>query len=276
MSVPPIGTVDIPDRIERDRYFKQLAYLELSALFAGPLKPSALARWAEIAPKGGLGLVAPAVLTHRNPPKAAKAWPSDATTGDFRDSPAGRVALAALRTAVDTLGARCVVFRSPSLFAPSAANRDQLRRFFTEVATADAVGCQRVWVPDGLWEVPTALKLATEIGVTLAFDPNVREPGMPAEVHFELEAESFYLRIEGLRPGKLSAERLEDLAMLIEHFEGTELTVAFASPERWNDAKNLKKLIAESVPTDADDDSADDDSEDDDSEDVTDDDVAQN
>ena len=262
MSVPPIGTVDIPDRIERDRYFKQLSYLELSALFAGPLKPSALARWAEIAPKGGLGLVAPAVLTHRNPPKSLKPWPSDATTGDFRDSAPGRVALAALRAAVDAVGARCAVFRSPSLFAPSAANRDQLRRFFGELATAEAVGCERVWVPDGLWEVPTALKLALEIGVTLAFDPNVREPGMPAEVHFELEAESFYLRIEGMRPGKLSAERLEDLAMLIEHYEDANLTVAFASPERWNDAKNLKKLIAEAVPADSDSVDGDDDGDD--------------
>jgi hypothetical protein len=38
---------------------------------------------------------------------------------------------------------------------------------------------------------------------------------------------------------------MEDLAMLIEHYEDLPLTIAFASPDRWNDARNLKKLVAE-------------------------------
>ncbi len=262
LTSPLIGTVNLPDRIERERYFAQLPYLELSALFAGPLKPSALARWVEIAPKGAIGLAAPSVLTHRNPPKTAKGWPADASSGDFRDSPPGRVAIAALREAVDALAARCVVFRSPPLFAPSAANRDQLKRFFDEVATADAIGCERVWLPDGLWEVRTALKVATELGVICALDPLVREPGMPPEIHYDLEADALYFRVEGLgRTGKLSSERLDDLVMLIEHYEdaNVDLTIAFASPERWNDAKNLKKRISESESeSDSEDDSPDD------------------
>ena len=59
MAAARIGTVDIPDRTERERYFAELTYLELSALFAGPLKPGALAKWADVAPKGVIGLVAP-------------------------------------------------------------------------------------------------------------------------------------------------------------------------------------------------------------------------
>jgi len=265
-SLPPIGTVDLPGRLDRARYFRALSYLELSALFDGPLKPSALAKWADDAPKGALGLAAPSVLTHRNPPKSTKGWGPVAGSGDFRDSPPGRVALAALRTAVDAVEARCVVFRSPPLFAPSAANREQLRRFFGEVATAEAIGCARVWLPDGLWEVRTAVKFATEIGVTCALDPLVREPGMPPEIHYDLDVEALYFRIEGLgRTGMLRSERIEDLAMLLEHYEAIDVTVAFASPERWNDAKNLKKLLAESAGSgvdnsdpDADSESADD------------------
>ncbi len=239
-----IGTVDIPDRTERDRYFREFDYLELSALFAGPLKPSALAKWAEVAPKGALGLVAPSVLTHRKAPKATRSWPTDASAGDFRDSGPGRVALAELAAAVELLGAACVVFQSPPLFAASAANRDQLRKFFGEVATEEAVGAHRVWVPDGLWDPRTAVTFATELGVTCSIDPMVRDPGTSPEVYYDLEVTSLYFRIAGLgRSGPIRSEHLDDLVMLIEHYEDVPVTIAFESPERWKDAKNLKKTL---------------------------------
>ena len=241
-----IGTVDVPQRIERDRYFRELPYLELSALFAGPLKPSVLSKWAEVAPPDSIGLVAPFSLTHRKPPPGPKLWPHDATTGDFRISDPARAALLALRDAVSTVAATCVVFRSAESFSPSAANRDQLRTFFTELATEDAVGVPRVWVPGGLWEPRPAVKLATELGVTCALDPLVHEPGEQADPYADLEAPSLYFRIEGAgRTGPIRNERLEDLAALIESYEGLPLTIAFASPSRWEDARNLRKMLGD-------------------------------
>lgn len=235
-----IGTVDVPARVERERYFAELSYLELSALFAGPVKPSVLAKWAEVAPEKTIGLVAPFPLTHRKPPAGTKLWPHDASTGDFRDSPISKATLAPLRAAVDQLKAACVVFRSPEAFSPSAANRELLARFFSEID----LGVPRVWVPGGLWSVRSAVKLASELGVTCAFDPMVREPGEPPEVHYDLEAASLYLRIEAPgRSGALRPEKLDELADLVMHYEDRELTVAFASPERWQDARNLKKLL---------------------------------
>jgi len=240
-----IGTVDVPARIDRERYFAELTYLELSALFAGPVKPSVLAKWAEVAPAKAIGLVAPFPLTHRKPPTGTKLWPHDAASGDFRDSPNGRAALAQLQAAIEQLRAGCVVFRSAESFSPSAANRDQLHRFFGEIATAD-LGVTRVWVPGGLWSVRAAVKLASELGVTCAFDPLVREPGEPPEVHYDLEAESLYLRIESAsRAGALRPEKLDELADLVHSYEDRELTVVFASPERWLDARNFKKLLDE-------------------------------
>ena len=248
-----IGTVDIPDRIDRDRFFRELSYLELSALFAGPLKPGALAKWKSIAPAGALGLVAPWVLTHRQPPKAAKLWDHDATVGDFRDSVHGQSALAQLREAVQTVAAGFVIFRSPPLFAPSQSNRDRLAKFFGEIATAEAVGAKRVWIPDGLWETRTAVKLATELGVLCAFDPLVRAPEDPPEVHYDLEVEELYLRIAGLgRSGPIRAEKQEDLIALLMEYAGVPATIAFESPARWADARNLKKLL-EGAELDADD-----------------------
>jgi hypothetical protein len=231
-----IGTVDLPDRMDRARYFGELTYLELSALFTGPLKPSALAKWAEVAPPHTLGLVAPFPLTHRKPPAGAKSWASDPGSGDFRASASGKVAIAALHEAIELVSPSCVVFRSPPLFAPSASNRDRLRAFFGEIAPADELGVERVWIPDGLWDVRTAVKLANEL---------VRQPGEPPEIYEDLEVSRLYLRIEGLgRAGALRAERFEDLVTLLEHYEGIPATVAFASPQRWQDARNLRKLLA--------------------------------
>jgi uncharacterized protein YecE (DUF72 family) len=250
--MPPvrIGTVDLPERIDRARYFRELSYLELSALFVGPLKPSARTRWAEDAPKHAVGLVAPWVMTQRTPPAGERRWPHDVSVGDFRDSAPARVALAALREAVDELACAHAVFRSPRLFAPSVANRDVLRRFFAELATPEAVGASRVWLPDGLWEPRVAVRFAGELGVTCAIDPLVHDPAQP-ETYEDLEASSLYFRIGGLgRAGALRSEKLEDLASLIETYQGqgVELTVAFASPKRWVDARNLRKLLGESGP----------------------------
>lgn len=244
--MPPVrlGTVDIPDRVERSRYFQELSYLELSALFAAPLKTASLGKWQELAPPGALGLVAPWVLTHRKPPRSERQWHHDASVGDFRDSAPGRSALAVFADAVRTLSAGLAIFPSPPLFAPSSANRDQLRRFFAEVATREAVGAERVWIPDGLWDPRAAVGFAGEIGVTCALDPLVRDPSQPAEVYEDLEAPALYFRITGLgRSGPIRAEALEDLAALLEHYENIELTVAFASPTRWQDARNFKKLL---------------------------------
>jgi uncharacterized protein YecE (DUF72 family) len=209
-------------------------------LFAGPVKPSVLAKWAEVAPPQTLDLVAPFPLTHRQPPSGAKLWEHDSTSGDFRIGDPGRAALDALAAAVLTTRARGVVFRSPENFSPSSANRDALKRFFAELP---ALG-ERVWVPGGLWDVRTAVKLATELGVTCGFDPLIRELGQPPEIHHDLEAASLHFRIVGAgRSGTIRNEHLEDLAALIEHYEDLPVTVAFASPERWQDARNLLKLI---------------------------------
>ena len=244
MTSARIGTVDLPDRMERERYFRELSFLELSALFAGPLKPSSLAKWAAAAPKGALALVAPWVLTHRKAPKATTVWPHDATVGDFRDSAPGRAALTELHAAVELLDAAYVVFRSPALFAASAANRDTLKKFFGEIATEEAVGTARVWVPDGLWDLRTAIAFANELGVICAFDPLVRDPGQPHEVHYDLDVTSLYLRIVGLgRSGPLRSERMDDLVMLLEHYEDLPAAIAFESPSRWADARNLKKTL---------------------------------
>ena len=96
MATLRIGTADLPQGIDREQYFRELSYLELSALFAGPLRANNLAKWAQSTPAGASGLIAPFVLTHRQPPKAPQLWAHDITVGDFRDSGLGKIALCQL------------------------------------------------------------------------------------------------------------------------------------------------------------------------------------
>jgi len=207
-----IGTVDLPPRIDRERYFRELSFIELTAT----MSRAALARWRKLAPDGAIALHGALFAT------------TDA--------------IAQLRGALATVAAPTAVFRSPALFSPSTEHRERLRRFFGEVATAEEIGATRVWIPDGLWEPRDAIRFARELGVTCTFDPLVREPGVPLEMFFDLELDVLYVRVE--RPGVLRAERMDDLAVLFEHYEALPTTIAFATTDRWRDARALKKLLA--------------------------------
>src|SRR3569623_847191 len=76
-----------------------------------------------------------------------------------------------------------------------------------------------------------------------AVDPMVREPGEPAEGHYDLDADSLYLRIESAgRSGAMRPEKLDELADLVASYEDRELTVVFASSDRWSAARNFDQL----------------------------------
>jgi uncharacterized protein YecE (DUF72 family) len=248
-----IGTVDLPPRLGMQRYFGELAALELSATFAAPPKPSVVTRWKAEAPAGGLAIAAPWVATHRKAPPNAKGWVGDAGSGEFRDSPAVRAALESFGAICAELQPWAVVFTSPSLFSPSVANRDKLRHFFGEVAPAERfAGAQRVWVPDGLWESLAAVRFSEELGITCAIDPLVTIPGTPPDLHYHYESTGLYFRILGIGRNRGLREddyiTLEEMSALYE-----DASFILATMERWKDAKNLqKRLAADGAPTEVD------------------------
>jgi uncharacterized protein YecE (DUF72 family) len=240
-----IGTVDLPPRLGMQRYFSELPALELSATFSSIPKPSLVARWKAEAPERSLALAAPWVISHRKAPASAKSYAADAGSGEFRDSPAVRSALAEFSKVCGELSPWAVVFTSPSLFSPSTTNRDRLRHFFAEVAPAELFGeAKRVWVPDGLWEPLTAVRFATELGITCAIDPLVQIPGMPPDLHFHYETSDLYFRIHAI--GRTRGLREDDL-MSVEELSAFYEEAAFilATQERWKDAKNVLKRLSE-------------------------------
>jgi hypothetical protein len=67
-------------------------------------------------------------------------------------------------------------------------------------------------------------------------------------VFYDLGVPALYLRVTGLgRSGPIRPERLEDLILLLEHYEDVPATVVFESPARWQDARNLRKTLASAV-----------------------------
>ena len=116
------------------------------------------------------------------------------------------------------------------------------KKFFGELATEEAIGAQRVWVPGGLWDLRTAVKLATELGVTCAIDPLVREPGATDDPtttskRARSTSGSRALAAPGTDPERTPrGPRCSDRAAT----RTSPLTVAFASPERWQDARNSR------------------------------------
>jgi hypothetical protein len=90
------------------------------------------------------------------------------------------------------------------------------------------------------------VKFATELGIVCAVDPLVQAPGDQADPLDDLDAASLYFRVENAgRAGTIRSERLEELAALLEGYDDRDLTVVFASAERWSDARNFKKLLTD-------------------------------
>lgn len=230
-EVVHVGCVDLPHGVGWDRYFTKLSFVETSVLSRGPARPSVLAKWRAAAPgPGAFGLVAPAIT----------------------DKPVGLTGgVEPLATAAQSLDASAVVFRTPPSFSPSASNRDLLTRFFAEVAPAETFGgAARVWQPDGLWDVRTALKVAGELGVVLGCDPLVRDQTHdPVDLYATLDVPDVYFRISGLGRGgrRLPAAQVDEVVEITSVYE--RAWVVFATVDSFSDAVRFQRTIAATIPS---------------------------
>ncbi len=150
----------------------------------------------------------------------------------------------------DTLSADTLVLVTPSDFTPAKPRREALQRF---LASVDRGGKTLVWQPSGPWEVERAAAFAEEIDAVLAVDP-LRDPP-PA-------GDTCYLRLGpfaamGSRVGNFD---LEQIAQIAVSFERT--TVIFDTNRAFDDAKNLKTVLAEGIVEEEEDDDFDDDDDD--------------
>jgi uncharacterized protein YecE (DUF72 family) len=219
-----VGCADLPHGVGWDRYFSKLGFVETSVLTRNNARPSVLAKWRAAAPgPGAFGVIAPEITS--NPLGVARG-------------------LDQVGTALKTLEAGALVFRTPPSFTPSSGNRELLKRLFSEVVTADATGTAvRVWQPDGLWDTRTAVKLATELGVVFGCDPLVRDQTRdPPDFFATLDVPDVYFRVTGLGRGgrRLASSQVDELVEITGAYE--RAWVVFATVDSLSDAVRFQKL----------------------------------
>lgn len=231
-----VGLVDIPTGTNWEAVLAAVDHVEVSGTFLAPPKSAAQTKW--MAVPQSVVLQAPWVLTHRTAPKNSR-WTADDGSGEFRDSPAARAAAADIGKLAQASSAFAVVFVSPALWAPSAHNRELLRRFFAEVAPESLFGnVRRVWVPGGLWDPMSAVSLGEQCEVGTAVDPLALDHQRVSETFSALPTAHAVFRPTGAVRA-LSRDRLEEIALHAGAY--AQCTITFATGERLRDASSYAR-----------------------------------
>ena len=96
-----------------------------------------------------------------------------------------------------TLGSRCVLFQCPARFAPTPANKANLRDFFREIkpellssSGAEPITC--VWEPRGEWKPEETRELCQELGLVHGVDPFHQNPAAGPFGYFRLHGRTGY------------------------------------------------------------------------------------
>ncbi|MBI4509629.1 MAG: DUF72 domain-containing protein [Deltaproteobacteria bacterium] len=242
-SIIRIGCAGLPSGVARASYFERLDLLEVDMTFYEPPSEAALRRWRKEAPSNaGFSMLAWQVITHEPGPsgyeRLSKPIPPDhrGKLGFFRDTDEVRDAWQRTLGAARALQAEVIVFQTPPSFSPSEVNRGAMRRFFSQVIEGTE-GIRLAWEPRGLWEPEQAVRFAEELGIIAAFDPLQIEGPIP-------EADQAYFRLHGLGlfRNKISDEKLDELAEIVEEYE--RALVLFANVEKYPDAQRFRKLLA--------------------------------
>lgn len=258
-----IGCAGLPDGLRWARYWEKLDYIERDTTFVDLPKLAAARRWREASPQGvGTGLIAWQGITHEPGPRgyAHMNTPLSAAqlqqAGGLRDTEVVRQGLERFRAIAEATGAEVVVFRTGASFTPSQTNRDRMRRFFGELATADTFGeTRRVWEPQGLWEPETAVALAEELGLILACDPLSNDPiGHDPGFFHQLPSEDAYFRLTGMgnKRKRFPDYELDGLLDLAEQYQ--RCWFVFANVGGFKDASALRKALDALASTEASDD----------------------
>jgi uncharacterized protein YecE (DUF72 family) len=208
-----VGCAGFP--IGQDRYWKSLSFVEART---GEIMPreETLTRWRQEAPKEAeFSVQAYRLLTHsredRGFPPAGKKLTShrQLQCGWFRDTLETYEAWNATKAAVDLLGARTIIFETPSSFLPGPDRVRDLNRFFKALPRRGRTeGLTYVWHPRSpAWDAKMCEKICGDLGLVRAYDP-FKEKGPLRGLR--------YLRPTGPKTGGFKPEQLALLRQLLE------------------------------------------------------------
>ncbi len=227
---PLVGCCGYPGN--RQRYQRELDLVELQNTFRNLPAAKTARRWREEAPDGfTFSLRAWQTITHRSESPTYRGLDTSAIEGfaEVGHFGNGSVVLEGWRRTrqiAELLGARAVLFESPSDFTPTGDNQLRLRQFFEAIARLE--GCHLVWEPRGLWEPEACRRIAEDLDILLCDD--AEQPLQPVS----------YLK---LQHASLGSDDLERLAPRLLDCE--EALVLVATNEAFAWARRLRLLLAE-------------------------------
>ena len=199
-----VGCVGFP--IGRDRYWRTLSFVEAKTGEAMP-RPATLVEWKASAPADAeFAVQAYRLITHgredRGFPPAGRKLPAlrQSRCGDFREGLEAYEAWMSTKNALETLGARIVIFETPASFQPGPDRLRDMYRFFKTLPRG-RFSC--VWHPRAKWDVSLLEKVCADLDLIRAYDPMRESP--PKRGTFR------YLRPQGPRVGMLSVENLSTI-----------------------------------------------------------------
>jgi uncharacterized protein YecE (DUF72 family) len=225
-----VGCAGFP--IGMDRYWRSLSFVEAKTGERMP-RPATLADWRKWAPaEAEFSVQAFRLITHGRedrgfPPAGRKLTPSrQLQCGGFRDSLEVHEAWLATKDAAEALGAKTVIFETPSSFQPGP---DRLRDFYRFFKALPRGRFACVWQPRGAsWEGALADKICADLGLIRAFDP-LKERA-PERGAFR------YLRPQGPRVGVLS---VDSMSTIVACARERPSYVVFSHRDAFRDADRL-------------------------------------
>ncbi|MDE2237585.1 MAG: DUF72 domain-containing protein [Elusimicrobia bacterium] len=215
--------------VARARYFATLTTVEVGPAFVATPRPATLERWRSEAPRDfDFSLPVSQIVTH---PASSSGYARILSTiperrrgfcGHFKPTAEVASAWERTRAAAGVLGAKFLLFETPTSFYPDANHLRDMYNFFKGLRRGPWT-C--VWQPRGAWSPRLLEKVSGDLGLVRARDP-FQEPELPREA-------CRYLRTR--------AERLSErqMALLRRLFDEGPARLYLLGLSAWPDARRL-------------------------------------
>jgi uncharacterized protein YecE (DUF72 family) len=197
-----IGCCGLP--LSLRRYAEEFSVVEVQQTFYQPPALRTLEKWRGAVPDGfEFTLKAWQLITHEATSPTYRRLREELSQQQRREAGAfhlNATVMYAWRRTLEcarTLGSRWVLFQCPARFAPTRANKANLRRFFHEIkpellSSNGARLLECVWEPRGEWEAEDVRELCEEVGLVHGVDPFHQSPLAGPFGYFRLHGRTGY------------------------------------------------------------------------------------
>jgi len=221
------------------KYFQDFDVIEVQETFYQPGRTAKCEKWRAEAPVDfQFVMKAWQLITHEasSPTYRRLSRPIPAETknryGSFRPTDEVFAAWEATVEAARALAARIILFQCPASFAPSEANRDNLRGFFSRIDRGSFV---LAWEPRGGWEEKDIKAICDELALVHCVDP-FKASALAGQIR--------YFRLHGLPGYDLGYKYSDDDLVKLHHLaSGDEVYVMFNNYSMLDDCRRFVQLF---------------------------------